>query len=187
MEDEKPEQNNEKQEQVVEKQEQVVAEGEKPEQNNEKQDLPVYKEKLNKILCDFCNKALTKSSISKHRKTCKKRPVNEEGPKPEAEPKPEAAVPSAINIVPVTQELESQPAEPQPPAPLKLERNISKAKRAKSFVKEVIKEESEPESDGYEKAVAEPVEPVAMKTFKPTPVMTRVDKMRMLARSGLPK
>ena len=41
-------------------------------------------------------------------------------------------------------------------------------------------------ADGYEyeKAVEEPVTPIVMKTSKP---LTRVDKMRMLARSGLPK
>ena len=84
-----------------------------------------------------------------------------------------------VSVVPVIEEV-------QPPAPPKLERQPSlKAKANNKYSRgEALDEVAEGDEDEYEKAVTTPVAPTTPAFMKP---MTRVDKMRMLARSGLPK
>ena len=91
-------------------------------------------------------------------------------------------------VVPVT----TEQAPPPPPPPGKLERQPSVKTKAnkKGTVKieEVLNESAN--EDEYEKAVEDPVSPIAQppaQALARREPLTRVDKMRMLARSGLPK
>ena len=121
--------------------------------------LPVYEAK-NKILCDLCGKCYVKASISKHRKLCLAKNAKSEAQVPDNSVKKEVS----IAVVPV------EVAEPPPPPPLERQTN-------KSYSREEALHEVEPDEDEYEKAVKAPVPP------KP---LTRVDKLRMMARQGLP-
>ena len=151
-------------------------------------ELPVYKEK-DKLLCDFCGKGYAKTGIARHRKKCLSNTTNKESEKETVNTQPAASV----LVVPVTTEPDQQP-----PPPGKLERQPSVKTKANKKgtvkVEEVLNEIVEEagtsgscESDEYEKAVEEPATPAAQPPDKTSKTLTRVDKMRMLARSGLPK
>lgn len=88
---------------------------------------------------------------------------------------------SQINNVPGEVEPEPQ----APPKPLKLERKTN-AKRKKAYCRKVLEEalsEPEHEVDEYDRVVNEPALSASPVGMKP---LTRVDKLRMLARSVLP-
>ena len=157
--------------------------------------LSVYKER-DKILCDLCGKGYAKTGIARHRKMCINKQANSKN-----EVKEEARETGAVKVVPVEVE------EPPPPPPLKLERQPSAqqaqahAKResksnakGKAYSREEALESEEADeyaeseaTDGQGYAVAEPVAPGPPAVPQAVKPLTRVDKMRMLARSGLPK
>ena len=119
--------------------------------------LPVYVAK-DKILCDLCGKGYAKAGIAKHRKLCLvKNKVEDLDSKTKKE--------ISIAVVPVEPE--------SAPPPPKLERQTNKSYSREEAL-------AEPEEDEYEKAVKAPVAPTVLKP------LTRVDKLRMMARSGLP-
>ena len=87
-----------------------------------------------------------------------------------------------VMVVPVEAEHAEAPQAPQapqalkpPPPPPTLERQTNKNADSRE---EAFHEVAEP--DEYDKVVDEPIAPVVMKP------LTRVDKLRMLARNGLP-
>ena len=123
---------------------------------------PVYEAK-NKILCDLCGKCYVKASISKHRKLCMSKNAKSEAEVPEGNTKKEIS----IAVVPV---------EPPPPPPPKLERQTNKAYSREEALADPARDPAN-EADEYEQVASKPVPP------KP---LTRVDKLRMLARNGLP-
>ena len=121
--------------------------------------VPVYEAK-NKILCDLCGKCYVKASISKHRKLCLAKNAKSETEVPDNSVKKEVS----IAAVPV------EVAEPPPPPPLERQTN-------KAYSREEALRDPANEADEYEQVASKPVAP------KP---LTRVDKLRMMARSGLP-
>ena len=121
--------------------------------------VPVYEAK-NKILCDLCGKCYVKASISKHRKLCMSKNAKSDAEVPDNSVKKEVS----IAVVPV------EVAEPPPPPPLERQTN-------KAYSREEALRDPANEADEYEQVASKPVPP------KP---LTRVDKLRMLARQGLP-
>ena len=87
--------------------------------------LPVYKPK-DEILCDFCGRGYAKTGISKHRKICLNRNINEVIDNTPVKREGNTQPTAMVTIVPVIEEVQTPPA---PRETLKVERQTSKANK----------------------------------------------------------
>ena len=116
----------------------------------------------------FIGKGYAKEGIAKQRKLCLSTNNIEV---------PESSAKQEIRIAVVPVEVDAGAQAPPPP---KLERQTNKAYSREEALREPADEPDTREEDDDDKVVNKPVAP---QTFKP---LARVDKLRMMARNGLP-